>query len=109
MTFRNFIKNIEIKEEYDTLYMSMQKGFSIMKFVYRNQDKDVLGSCDIHMDSIADEDIRVAATPSNLLNIGFCGFTALDDGYKKYGVCSTKFTNAMITEKLHEEWMFHNV
>lgn len=109
ITFRNFIKNIEIKEEYDTLYMSMQKGFSIMKCVYRNPDKEVMGACDIHMDSIADEDIRVAATPSNLLNIGFCGFTALDDGYKKYGVCSTKFTNAMITGKLHEEWMFHNV
>lgn len=109
MTFRNFIKNIEIKEEYDTLYMSMQKGFSIMKCVYRNPDKEVLGACDIHMDTVADEDIRVAATPSNLLNIGFCGFTALDDEYKKYGVCSTKFTNAMITGKLHEEWMFHNV
>lgn len=80
-----------------------------MKCVYRNPDKDVLGACDIHMDTIADEDIRVAATPSNLLNIGFYGFTAFDDGFKKYGVCSTKFTNAMITGKLHEEWMFHNV
>lgn len=109
ITFRKFIKNIEIKEEYDTLYMSMQKGYSVMKCVYRNPNKKVMGVCEVHTDAVAGEDVRVAATPSNLLNIGFCGFTAFDDGYKKYGVCSTKFTNAMITGKLHEEWMFHNV
>lgn len=109
MTFRNFIKNVEIKEEDDTLYMSMQKGSPVMKCVYRNPDKEVLGACDIHMDTIADEEIRVAASPRHLLSIGFSGFTSVNDGYKKYGVCSTKFTHAMIGGKLYEEWMFHNM
>lgn len=80
-----------------------------MKCVYRNPDKEVLGACDILMDTIADEEIRVAASPRHLLSIGFSGFTSVNDGYKKYGVCSTKFTYAMIGGKLYEEWMFHNI